>query len=212
MMGVTAAAGKKALRGELKKRINDLTAVQKEAESLAISKKLFSSQVYKQSKNICVYLSMSSEVDTTRIIKNIFEQNKTCYVPWYSTETMKFLKLNSFEDFETLPLTAWKIKQPSDQDAKTREEALESGKLDLVIVPGLGFGKEGSRLGRGKGYYDRYLARCKKSNNQISTIGLSFNCQWCDDIPMDKYDLPLNYIITAEKMSNFGTDHNAIGA
>ena len=64
-----------------------------------------------------------------------------------------------------MPTTKWNIKQPSDDDI--REEALENGGLDLMLVPGMAFTEDGKRLGRGKGYYDTYLAKAK--NNQIST-------------------------------------------
>eukprot|EP00121_Abeoforma_whisleri_P008814 Awhi_evm1s8096 len=139
---------------------------------------------------------------------------RACYVPWYSPDTMKFLRLDSLEDYESLPLTAWKIKQPTDRDAEIREEALESGNLDLVIVPGLGFGDNGSRLGRGKGYYDRYLAKCSKKTSQVTTIGLSFSRQWCPKdsaIPMDQYDLPLHYIITPDAIKAFGEQDSHMG-
>lgn len=62
---------------------------------------------------------------------------------------------------------------------------------DLLLVPGLAFGREGQRLGRGKGFYDKYL----EHYNYI-TIGLGFNEQLIPEIPMEDYDCHLNWIVT----------------
>lgn len=62
---------------------------------------------------------------------------------------------------------------------------------DLIIVPIVAFDRENDRLGYGKGYYDRYLERFP-----TKTIGLAFNFQKVDDIPKQKQDIPLDYIVT----------------
>ena len=64
-------------------------------------------------------------------------------------------------------------------------------KPDLLIIPGLAFGKNGERLGRGKGYYDRYLEHFKGLK-----IGICFEDQILDKLPMDKFDQRMNIIIT----------------
>ena len=100
---------------------------------------------------------------------------------------MEMVLLKDLHDYHTLPMTKWNIKQPSDDDI--REEALENGGLDLMLVPGMAFTEDGKRLGRGKGYYDTYLTKAK--NNQISatkTIALAFKEQIVTDIPVDDHD------------------------
>ena len=100
---------------------------------------------------------------------------------------MEMVLLKDLHDYHALPMTKWNIKQPSDDDI--REEALENGGLDLMLVPGMAFTEDGKRLGRGKGYYDTYLS--KATNNQISatkTIALAFKEQIVTDIPVDDHD------------------------
>jgi 5-formyltetrahydrofolate cyclo-ligase len=67
------------------------------------------------------------------------------------------VKLRSLEDFQTLPTNNWGIKEPRHDEE--RENALE---LDLIIVPGLAFDKQGWRIGHGKGYYDNFIQECNK--------------------------------------------------
>lgn len=62
---------------------------------------------------------------------------------------------------------------------------------DILLVPGLAFGRKGERLGRGRGYYDKYLM-----NYKGITIGLSFNEQLVPEIPMEDHDCYLNWIVT----------------
>ncbi|CAF4837785.1 unnamed protein product, partial [Rotaria magnacalcarata] len=75
------------------------------------------------------------------------------------------------DDLDSLPMTKWNIRQPN-LDDHTREIATNN--IDLIIVPGLGFTLDGSRLGHGKGYYDRYL---NSLNGNFYTIGLAFREQ-----------------------------------
>ncbi|KAK3706543.1 hypothetical protein QZH41_013028 [Actinostola sp. cb2023] len=130
---------KKLLRREIKKRLAQMSDGDKARESTVICEKLLSSEEYKSSKRISVYLSMPSEVNTDMILKDIFDSKRKCYIPRYVGSTMDMLLLNSFEDMKSLPLTPWNIHQPSDDDV--REEALLTGGLDLIVVPGLGFTK-----------------------------------------------------------------------
>ena len=70
------------------------------------------------------------------------------------------------------------------------------GGLDLIIVPGLGFTKEGHRLGRGKGYYDTYQKRCvDETGVKPVTIALAFKEQICEHIPTNDDDVNVDYVI-----------------
>ncbi|XP_071964736.1 5-formyltetrahydrofolate cyclo-ligase-like isoform X2 [Antedon mediterranea] len=151
---------------------------------------------YIQSQRISVYLSMpDQEVHTEGILQDIFRQNKLCYVPQYIGSVMNMLRVNSMKDYESLPKTKWNIKQPADDD-KDREDALLTGGLDLIIIPGLGFSKFGDRLGRGKGYYDKYQTKCQQlTGKKPITIALAFNEQMCNDVPTTDLDITIDYVL-----------------
>jgi 5-formyltetrahydrofolate cyclo-ligase len=62
---------------------------------------------------------------------------------------------------------------------------------DIIVIPGLGFSKNGKRLGRGKGFYDRYL-----EYSSAVKIGIAFEMQISNDIPIDEYDIKMDFVVT----------------
>lgn len=188
---------KKVLRREIKKRVAVMTSEAKLKESTSIVSELLGMEEYKSSKRISVYLSMPSEVQTEGILKDIFETKKECFIPRYIGPNMDMVKLHSMEDMQSLPATSWNIQQPAEDDE--REEAISSGGLDLIVVPGLGFTKDGLRLGRGKGYYDSYIMRCiKNCEKKPLLVGLAFSTQICDELPVTERDMTLDHVISSE--------------
>uniref|UniRef100_A0A4X1UP21 Bcl-2-related protein A1 n=1 Tax=Sus scrofa TaxID=9823 RepID=A0A4X1UP21_PIG len=145
---------------------------------------------YLKSKRISIFLSMPDEIETEEIIRDIFQQGKTCFIPRYQFQSnhMDMVKLASPEEISSLPKTSWNIHQPGENEI--REEALSTGGLDLIFMPGLGFDNCGNRLGRGKGYYDAYLKRCLQSQDvKPYTLALAFKEQICLQVPMDEHDM-----------------------
>ena len=185
---------KRSLRRELKAKIKLMSDELKRNESLSITNKLQNLTIYQQSSRISVYLSMPSEVDTASILNDIFSHEKKCYVPLYNKDEMKMVRLKDIDDYNSLPLTSWNIKQPDEDE--DRETAIESGGLDLIILPGLGFTKDGLRIGRGKGYYDNYLMKhFERIGKKPFTIGLAFSAQVCNEIPCTENDVKLDMIL-----------------
>ncbi|XP_038549562.1 5,10-methenyltetrahydrofolate synthetase (5-formyltetrahydrofolate cyclo-ligase) isoform X2 [Micropterus salmoides] len=140
---------------------------------------------------------MDDEVRTEEIIKDVFKWGKSCFIPRYKSRSshMDMLKLSSLQDIEMLPLTSWNIRQPAEED-NSREEALATGGLDLILVPGLGFDRLGKRLGRGKGFYDTYLGRCiRQPKGKPYTIALAFKEQLCQEIPIDNNDVLVDEVL-----------------
>ncbi|EDO37618.1 predicted protein [Nematostella vectensis] len=185
---------KKLLRRQIKKRILAMSEEAKRKESAMITEKLLAMEEYKSSHRISVYLSMPSEVSTFDILRDIFNSNKKCYIPRYIGHQMDMLRLHSLEDMQSLPLTPWNIHQPADDDI--REEALNTGGLDVILVPGLGFSKNGQRLGRGKGYYDNYIQKCiELCHKKPHLIGLAFSTQMYDQVPVTENDMTLDHVV-----------------
>ncbi|XP_032379529.1 5-formyltetrahydrofolate cyclo-ligase [Etheostoma spectabile] len=190
-------AAKQALRKEIKRRVAALSDEEKQRQSLVLSRQLFRHPKYVSCKRIAVFLSTGDEVSTEEIIKDVFKCGKSCFIPRYqsSSNHMDMLKLNSLQDIETLPLTSWNIRQPAEEDT-SREEALSTGGLDLILMPGLGFDESGKRLGRGKGFYDVYLERCiRHPQGKPYTIALSFKEQLCQEIPVDDNDVLIDEVL-----------------
>ncbi|XP_046737082.1 5-formyltetrahydrofolate cyclo-ligase [Diprion similis] len=195
-MAITAA--KKKLRQDISNALKKITTEEKLRQAKKVHERLFNLPEYKKSTRISLYLSTPEELDTTRILKNIFELKKLAFVPRYNGKTMEMVRLSSMEDYESLPLTKWNIKQPVYSDV--RENALETGGLDLVILPGLAFSLDGKRLGHGMGYYDKFLHSCKeKSCKMPYLIGIAFNEQIKEDIPTTEEDVNLDLVLTEQE-------------
>ncbi|XP_072837681.2 5-formyltetrahydrofolate cyclo-ligase isoform X2 [Pogona vitticeps] len=155
---------------------------------------------YQASQRIAVFLSLPDEIQTAEIIKDIFQQGKECFIPRYQPQSnhMDMVKLASYQEIASLPVTSWNIHQPAEEDV--REEALSAAEgLDLILMPGLGFDRTGNRLGRGKGYYDAYLSRClQHPKGKPYTIALAFKEQMCESVPVSENDIKVDEVLFEE--------------
>ncbi|XP_011686069.1 PREDICTED: 5-formyltetrahydrofolate cyclo-ligase [Wasmannia auropunctata] len=192
MAALTSA--KRVLRKEIKDILKNISLEERKKQSANVFEKLCLLKQYQDSKRISLYLSTEDEIDTLSILKHIFDTGKEAFVPQYRGKTMEMVKLRSIEDYETLPLTKWNIKQPSTTEC--RENALETDGLDLVILPGVAFTMNGKRLGHGMGYYDKYLKRCFQKGIKPYLIAVGFKEQIQEDIPTNEDDVPVNIVLT----------------
>ncbi|KAF6023800.1 MTHFS [Bugula neritina] len=182
----------------MKTLLAQISAESREERSKLISAKVTANDVYKKSQRIAVFLSMKDEVETSSILTAMFKDKKQCFIPRYdmTSRDMDMVKLHSLEDMRNLPRTKWDILQPALNDV-TRENAMNTGGLDLILMPGLAFTNTGARLGRGKGYYDTFLNNHKSVLGKCPvTMALAFSEQVLDTLPMDEHDYLIDYIIS----------------
>jgi 5-formyltetrahydrofolate cyclo-ligase len=188
---------KNELRIKIKNLISLMSSEEKRIQSNIIYEKLLKNQNFINSKRIAIYLSLEREVNTKQILNYCLNNGKKCFIPKYDPKSrdMDCVELYSMQDFEDLPLTKWQIKQPLIDD-KNRAEALTSGGLDLILIPGIAFTKSGHRLGNGKGYYDSYLEKClTHSTSKPFLIGLAFSQQIVEKVPIDRHDIQLDLVL-----------------
>lgn len=137
---------------------------------------------------------MHDEIRTEMILSNIFKYNKKCFIPRYDGPNMDMIELKGMDDYDNLPETSWKIKQPKVGD--NRENAINTGGLHLILIPGLAFTTDGKRCGRGKGYYDNYLKNYESIlKRRPITIALAFKEQIFEDIPTTDNDMPIDAVL-----------------
>ena len=74
-------------------------------------------------------------------------------------------------------------------------EPCDASEIDVMIVPGVAFGRDGARLGRGKGFYDRYLAR---KGFRAESVGVCLDFQLFDTLPMEPHDRVMDCVISNE--------------
>jgi len=138
-------------------------------------------EVFTAASSVMVYLSTGSEVDTSRLLALCHRSGKKIAAPRVLSGTeMEAAWLGA----DGLVRGAFGIWEPV--GARTEN-------VDLIFVPGVVFDKKKNRIGYGKGYYDRFLAKYR-----AVTVGLAFSCQIVPDIPTQAHDRSLDIILTEE--------------
>ena len=182
--------GREAL---LKKR-NSIKPEEKKKKESAIRKRLFASVDFKKAKSILFYASFKSEVDTIKCIQHAVKLKKMIALPCIDREK-KELRLYKIKDISELESGYMGIMEP--RAAKSREKGLKN--IDVAIVPGAGFDKNGNRIGYGFGYYDKLLS---KSEKPVTTIALAFEEQIVSKVPNESHDVKIDKIITEKRVIN----------
>lgn len=163
---------------------------QKEDELFRKSRKimgaLLRSKLFKQAKTVMFYVSLGSEVNTSEMIKEALRLGKKVVVP-VCTGNRK-IEPCLLKEKGILRRGPYGIREP----ARKKPVGLEE--LDLIIVPGLAFDKTGRRLGRGKGFYDCFLASLPKG---YRSIGLAYDFQILPSIPSADHDVNVHKVIFA---------------
>lgn len=192
-------AAKKKLRAEIDAKLSELSQNEVARQSKQVHEQLFAMTDFRAARRVGLYLSLPSEIDTVAILEHCFAQGKSCFVPKYrpKSKNMEFVQLTSMADYEALPIEPkWKIKQP-DPLEEGRAEALATGGLDVLLVPGVAFTTSGLRLGHGMGYFDRWQAKCAATEGiqQPVTIALALKEQIVDEVPVSELDVPIHKVI-----------------
>ncbi len=173
-------SSKSELRRELLKRRKEINSPLAER---TIFKQIIKEDAFISSRVIFCYVSYGSEVGTRDLIREILKLGKTLVVPKCIDDkgNMTGVEIKSEDD---LKCGMYGISEPEGEE-------FEKGKIDLAIVPGVAFDKEGYRLGYGKGYYDRYLKGLK-----AKTIGICHKELLFDKLPRGEYDIPVDKVIS----------------
>jgi 5-formyltetrahydrofolate cyclo-ligase len=161
---------------------------EREIRSRRIESQLIGLQAYQNAEIIFVYVSFRSEVDTKSFIRKANEDGKRIAVP-VSIPNGKILLPCEISGLDDLVPGTWGILEPD----KDRQRLVDSRKIDLAVVPGLAFDHFFQRLGYGAGYYDRFLPSLRED---AVKLGIGYDFQLIDRLPVEKYDIPLDGILT----------------
>ena len=171
---------KELIRERIKKKKQQLTDKGKEIEAANVFEKIEALPEFINAHNIMIYWSMPDELPTHDFIIR-WSKKKTMLLPVVKGEDMLIKPFSTKEELKQGSLGIW--------EPDTQKEYLNS--IDLVIVPGVAFDRNKSRLGRGKGYYDRYFI-----NKRIVKIGVCFDFQLLESIPIDSFDIKMDKVVT----------------
>lgn len=163
--------------------------------SIIIKEKLLKMDRVKNSNTIMLYLDFNNEVKTDILLKELINLNKIVVAPITVKEDKKLLPYRIKNLDSDIKIGSYGIREPR----KSTCSPVDIKEIDIVIVPGVAFDKNGFRLGYGGGFYDRFL---KNLSPYAITIGLAFDIQLFDEIPKEEHDIQLDYIITEKRILN----------
>ncbi|TEB23391.1 5-formyltetrahydrofolate cyclo-ligase [Coprinellus micaceus] len=181
-----------------------------EVQSHKITERIRALPVFKSSQGVCCYLSMpSGEVSTASIVSAILKSEKRLFVPKMLNKKegmMDCFEIYGEEDLASLLSGQWGIKEPETSwNGTPRTHALQDDNelLDLILLPAVAYDRSFSRLGHGKGYYDRFIASYSANDRHRPVlVGLSLREQLLGSgaIPMSDHDWRMDMIITPDEV------------
>ncbi|EIW78624.1 nagb/rpia/CoA transferase-like protein, partial [Coniophora puteana RWD-64-598 SS2] len=176
----------------------------------AVTENVLSIPAIQRCKTVCCYLSMpSGEVHTTALAEGVLRAGKALFVPKISTNdgSMNFVRLYDSDDLKALRLGLWDIPDPTTEWQGQRREH-RCPNLDVILVPGVAFDRSFSRLGHGKGYYDRFISAYTQTGRQRPLlIALAFQQQLLESghVPVVEHDWKMDFIVTPEEILASGS-------
>lgn len=159
-------------------------------KSELIKNRLFEMNEFQLTSSILFYVSYDNEVYTHDMIKESMALGKNVIVPKSDKKNRKLI-LSKLENWNDLEIGSYGILEPKKE--KIKEVSIDC--IDLIIVPGVGFDNQGRRIGHGKGYYDKLLEKSK-----AVSIGLAFEFQLVEKIPIESHDMLVHKIITEKRI------------
>lgn len=186
---------KESLRHTLFEKRKQLTTKIVTEASQKAAEQIIALSVFLNAKNIGYYSAKDGELDPIYIAQEARRLKKNLFLPVISDQSKK--KMIFYSHTKTTPLieNQWHILEPN----VVIEKPIEAHQLDIIFVPVLSFDDACNRLGRGAGFYDRYLA-CLKNTRKPTLIGLAYEFQKLDHVPTDDWDVPMDMVVTEKNI------------
>ena len=171
-----------------------MSHLQRQMESDLLLSTLEKHPIFRQAQVVMMYCSLSDEVCTHQFIEK-WSAEKTILLPVVKG---KELELRTFVSFDLMETSTFQIEVPQS------DVFLDFSKIDLIVVPGVAFTPQGFRLGRGGGYYDRFLSRTDIMH--VPKIGICYPCQLIQQLPVESHDVPMDDVIGLLPLTSSMTD------
>lgn len=192
-----------------RKRIRQRLAEHQKLENLHVQEEaakqlLLSSQSYQQVTTVLAYAATHQELSLDKFIQQALMQGKNLFLPksYPHNFSMEFFQLdNKLSLQQQLVCGSYGIREPHSHLPLLAMDAISS--LSLILIPGLAFTRDGKRLGKGKGYYDRFLSHIPfplPIQKRPILMGVCHSFQVKENLPTEKTDVKMDYILTPSKI------------
>lgn len=193
------------LRKEMKAVLASLNPVEKAFESMSKCVNFIQSDIFKNAGAIYGFMPMKDEVDILPVLRTAMQQGKMVFLPKIIEGTceMEFFRITDEPNQQT-QANSWGIYEPKPELEKYEiDDVLKNtaGNKIVVLVPGLAFGRDNTRLGRGKGFYDRFLGNLKRKAAEIDKeavpvfCGVCYKAQIVGTVPVEDNDILVDLVL-----------------
>ena len=187
---------KSQIRADMKAFLSGLSPADRHARSVAACQQLAATHEFKNAQMIMIYLSMPTELETGTLAVRAWQEGKSIAVPRvdWNGQRMEPVEIRSLD--VGIRTTGPGVREP------ITGTVVPLRMIDLIVVPGQAFDRQGRRVGRGRGFYDRFLAQ---QDIQALRCGLCFHEQVLPNaIPAEPHDMLMNLVITDREVFRCG--------
>jgi len=185
---------KRELRRHLRQAMASLSPEELHERSIRACSLLTQTREYTRAEIIMVFLSLPAEVDTTPLVLHAWRDRKRVLAPKVSWEQRRMLPIEIRSLSDDLRESPLGIREPA------QGLPMPLANIDLVIVPGIGFDLSGNRIGRGRGFYDRFLAH---QDWHGVACGLAVEEQVVEQVPAKEHDMQVDMLVTDVQVRRF---------
>ena len=156
---------------------------------------------YRGARTILWYLDCRSELRTRHALPAALASGQRIIVPYCTVDDRGHNKLGLWwlQALDELVVGKWKILEPPRERWGEQGKAIRPEQIDFVMAPGVGFSRDGARMGNGQGYYDRLLESVR---TDCPLVGLCYECQLFDNLIVDAHDVFMDKIVTEQAVYN----------
>jgi len=190
-------ARKAQLRKSVRCLLDGLEESEVASRSRLVHERLFASEWWSRARSVFVYIAMSVEVDTTPIVARAYREGREVAIPRIEGEEITFYRYEGRT--RGLVPNQFGILEPDPRWLPVDPLEPAEGAL-LILAPGLAFDRGLRRIGRGKGYYDRFLARARSAARECRVVGLALAEQVVAEVPVGPLDQRLDGLITDREL------------
>lgn len=190
-------SNRSTLRQQLRHRRRGLSPYQQHQAAASLDRHIANSGLLLKHRDIAFYLANDGEIDPAPLLLRAHRQGIRCYLPVLTPNNL--LWFIRYRPGDKLSKNRYGIAEPS-----LRQRRRKVWSLGLILLPLVGFDRQGGRLGMGGGYYDRSLQRTKAlpAMNRPRLIGLAHQCQEVQKLELECWDIPLSQVVTDVEVIN----------
>ncbi|MFW5683810.1 MAG: 5-formyltetrahydrofolate cyclo-ligase [Spirochaetota bacterium] len=203
----TPTESKRALRRTMRSAVLALPRAMRRQADAAIATRVAGLEAWRDAADVVLYHALPDEVDTRWLMETALEEGKRLYLPRIADVTMAFHEVASREALDALEDGAFGIAAPDAASARWAPATAAprgGGPGTLVLCPGRAFDRTGNRLGRGGGYYDRFLSTLRGAGGVAASrtlvAGLCYSVQIVAAVPAEPGDQRVGLILTEEQV------------